>query len=172
MAGVYGVVAYTVGQRAGEIGLRMALGARSSDVLRLVLRQGVTLTAIGLAAGLTAAFAATRLLASMLFEVKATDARTYLGVATLLMLVSLVASYIPARRAVRVEFRLLPAAGVAWGRHVACGGLVGRLRSLTVTALLKSRQMPRLGKIVLWLLPSRDRQEAVCPAFLPAPHLL
>ncbi|MGO4881918.1 MAG: ABC transporter permease [Bryobacteraceae bacterium] len=103
MAGVYGVVAYTVGQRAGEIGLRMALGARSSDVLRLVLRQGVTLTAIGLAAGLTAAFAATRLLASMLFEVKATDARTYLGVATLLMLVSLVASYIPARRAVRVD---------------------------------------------------------------------
>jgi predicted permease len=103
MAGVYGVVAYTVGQRAGEIGLRMALGAGSSDVLRLILRQGMALTAIGLAVGLVAAVAATRVVASMLFEVKASDPATYIGVAGLLGVVSLAASYIPARRAARVD---------------------------------------------------------------------
>jgi ABC-type antimicrobial peptide transport system permease subunit len=96
-------MAYTVGQRAGEIGLRMALGARSSDVLRLVLRQGMVLTGIGLAIGLIAAVAATRLVSSMLFEVKATDPATYIGVAALLGAVSLAASYIPARRAARVD---------------------------------------------------------------------
>jgi len=103
MAGVYGVVAYTVGQRAGEIGLRMALGARTSDILRLILRRGMALTGIGLAAGLVAAVAATRLLSSMLFEVKASDPATYIGVAALLGAVSLAASYIPARRAARVD---------------------------------------------------------------------
>jgi ABC-type antimicrobial peptide transport system permease subunit len=103
MAGVYGVVAYTVGQRSSEIGLRMALGARSSDVLRLILRQGMVLTGIGLTVGLIAAIAATRLVASMLFEVKASDPATYIGVAALLGVVSLAASYIPARRAARVD---------------------------------------------------------------------
>jgi predicted permease len=103
MAGVYGVMAYTVGQRAGEIGLRMALGARSSDVLRLVLRQGMVLTGIGLAIGLIAAVAATRLVASMLFEVKASDPATYIAVAALIGVVSLAASYIPAARAARVD---------------------------------------------------------------------
>jgi ABC-type antimicrobial peptide transport system permease subunit len=103
MAGVYGVVAYTVGQRASEIGLRMALGASTRDVLRLILRQGIALTGIGLAIGLTAAVAATRLLASMLFEVKASDPATYIGVAVSLGVVSLAASYIPARRAARVD---------------------------------------------------------------------
>ena len=103
MAGVYGVVAYTVGQRANEIGLRMALGARTSDVLRLILRQAMALTGIGLAAGLIGAVAATRLVASMLFEVKASDPATYIGVAALLGVVSLAASYIPARRAARVD---------------------------------------------------------------------
>jgi len=103
MAGVYGVVAYTVGQRASEIGLRMALGARTSDVLRLILRQGMALTGIGLAVGLFAAVAATRLVASMLFEVKTSDPATYIGVAVLLGVVSLAASYIPARRAARVD---------------------------------------------------------------------
>jgi len=103
MAGVYGLVAYTVGQRAGEIGLRMALGASTGDVLRLILRQSMALTGIGLAAGLIAAVAATRVLASMLFEVKATDPATYIGVAALLGAVSLAASYIPARRAARVD---------------------------------------------------------------------
>jgi ABC-type lipoprotein release transport system permease subunit len=103
MAGVYGVVAYTVGQRASEIGLRMALGARTSDILRLILRQGLALTGIGLAVGLIAAVAATRLIASMLFAVKASDPATYIGVAALLGVVSLAASYIPARRAARVD---------------------------------------------------------------------
>src|SRR6202167_2090100 len=103
MAGVYGVVAYTVGQRASEIGLRMALGARTGDVLRLVLRQGMTLTGIGLVVGLIAALAATRLVASMLFEVKGIDPATYMGVALLIAAVSLAASYIPARRAARVD---------------------------------------------------------------------
>jgi putative ABC transport system permease protein len=103
MAGVYGVVAYTVGQRAGEIGLRMALGANTRDVLRLILRQGMALTGIGLAVGLIAAVAATRVIASMLFEVKASDPATYIGVAALLGLVSLAASYVPARRAARVD---------------------------------------------------------------------
>jgi ABC-type lipoprotein release transport system permease subunit len=103
MAGVYGVVAYTVSQRAGEIGLRMALGADTGDVLRLILRQGMALTGIGLAVGLVAAVAATRVVASMLFEVKASDPATYIGVALLLGMVSLAASYIPARRAARVD---------------------------------------------------------------------
>jgi|HubBroStandDraft_1064217.scaffolds.fasta_scaffold00260_24 putative ABC transport system permease protein len=103
MAGVYGVVAYTVGQRAGEIGLRMALGARTSDVLRLILRQGMALTGIGLVVGLMAAVAATRVLSSMLFEVKTSDPATYIGVAALLGAVSLAASYIPARRAARMD---------------------------------------------------------------------
>jgi len=103
MAGVYGVVAYTVGQRANEIGLRMALGANTADVLRLILRQGMALTGIGLAVGLVAAVAATRLVASMLFEVKPGDPATYAGVAALIAVVSLAASYIPARRAARVD---------------------------------------------------------------------
>jgi predicted permease len=103
MAGVYGVMAYTVGQRSSEIGLRMALGARTGDVLRLVLRQGMTLTGIGLAVGLIGAVAATRLVSSMLFEVKAGDPATFIGVAALLGAVSLAASYIPARRAARVD---------------------------------------------------------------------
>jgi putative ABC transport system permease protein len=103
MAGVYGVMAYVVGQRSSEIGLRMALGANSADVLRLVLRQGMTLAGIGLAIGLAGAVAATRLLTSMLFEVKPGDQWTYAGVAALLALVALAASYLPARRAARVD---------------------------------------------------------------------
>jgi putative ABC transport system permease protein len=103
MAGVYGVMSYVVGQRTGEIGLRMALGASPANLLGLVLRQGLTLTALGLAIGLAGAMAATSLLRSMLFGVKTTDPITYVGVALLLCLVAAVASYIPARRAVRVD---------------------------------------------------------------------
>ena len=103
MAGVYGVMAYAVGQRANEIGLRMALGAGAGDILRLILRQGMALTGVGLALGLIAAAIATRLVTSMLFEVKAGDPLTYAGVAVLLALVSLLASYLPARRATRVD---------------------------------------------------------------------
>jgi putative ABC transport system permease protein len=103
MAGVYGVMSYVVGQRANEIGLRMALGASPRDVLRLVLRQALLLTLVGIAIGLASAAAVTQFLASMLFGVKATDPLTYLAVVALLAFVALAASYIPARRAMRVD---------------------------------------------------------------------
>jgi hypothetical protein len=103
MAGVYGVMSYVVGQRSNEIGLRMALGASPSDVLRLVLRQALTLAGAGIVIGLAGAVVVTQLLASMLFGVKATDPMTYAGVVALLGIVALVASYIPARRAARVD---------------------------------------------------------------------
>ncbi|HYL77853.1 MAG TPA: ABC transporter permease [Bryobacteraceae bacterium] len=103
MAGVYGVMAYVVSQRSSEIGLRMAMGAGSGDVLRLVLGQGLTLAGIGLLVGLAGSVAATRLLNSVLFEVKPTDPLTYVAVATVLAVVALAASYIPARRATRVD---------------------------------------------------------------------
>ena len=103
MAGVYGVMAYVVGQRSNEIGLRMALGASPGTVMRLVLRQGLALAGIGLAIGLAGAVAATRLLTKMLFEVKPGDPVTYAGVVVLLGAVAMAASYIPARRATKVD---------------------------------------------------------------------
>jgi ABC-type antimicrobial peptide transport system permease subunit len=103
MAGVYGVMSYMVGQRSNEIGLRMALGASTRDVLRLVLGEGLTLAGIGLAIGLAAAFAASRLLGSLLFEVKPTDPVTYLAVAVILGVVALAACWVPAWRATRVD---------------------------------------------------------------------
>jgi putative ABC transport system permease protein len=103
MAGVYGVMSYVVGQRANEIGLRMALGANPGDVLRLVLRQASILTGIGIVVGLAGAAAVTQLLTSMLFGVKASDPLTYVAVVGLLAVVALVASYVPARRAMRVD---------------------------------------------------------------------
>ncbi len=103
MAGVYGVMAYQVGQRLKEIGLRIALGASSGDVLRLVLRQGMALAGVGLALGLIGGVAAARLLTSMLFEVKPGDPMTYVSVAVLLGGVALFACYLPARRAAKVD---------------------------------------------------------------------
>ncbi len=103
MAGVYGVMAYVVGQRLGEIGLRMALGASQGDVLGMVLKQGMTLAGAGVVLGLAGAIAATRLLTSFLFEVKPGDPLTYVAVAVLLAVVAMAASYIPARRATRVD---------------------------------------------------------------------
>ncbi|MDR3701309.1 MAG: ABC transporter permease [Candidatus Sulfopaludibacter sp.] len=103
MAGIYGVMGYVVGQRSNEIGLRMALGASQGSVLRLVLRQGLIYVALGLALGLAGALAATRLLTSMLFEVKPTDPVTYAAVAVLLAAAALVAGYVPARRASQVD---------------------------------------------------------------------
>ncbi|HEY7336071.1 MAG TPA: ABC transporter permease [Bryobacteraceae bacterium] len=103
MAGVYGVVSFMVNQRTPEIGLRIALGAGSRGVLKMVLLQGVRLVIAGLAVGLAGAFAASRLLGTMLFGVKPTDPLTYGAVAGLMALVALAASYIPARRAARVD---------------------------------------------------------------------
>jgi predicted permease len=101
--GIYGVVSYLVGRRTHEIGIRIALGANRSDVLRLVLGEGVKMALIGVAFGLAAAFALTRLMANMLFGVSTTDPLTFGSVAILLTLVSLAACYIPARRAMRVD---------------------------------------------------------------------
>jgi len=103
MAGVYGVMAYAVGQRSSEIGVRMALGASTGSVLRLILGQGLALAGIGLALGLAGAFASSRLLTTMLFHVKPTDPVVYVAVAILLGAVALVASYVPARRASRID---------------------------------------------------------------------
>jgi ABC-type antimicrobial peptide transport system permease subunit len=103
MAGVYGVMAYVVGQRSKEIGLRMALGASTGSVLRLVLGQGLVLTSLGLASGLAAAATCTRLLTSMLFRVQPNDPMVYLAVAVLVGMVALVASYVPARRASKID---------------------------------------------------------------------
>ena len=103
LAGVYGVMSYVVGQRSNEIGLRMALGASPRDVLRLILRQTLLLAGLGIVIGLAGAVAVTQLLTSMLFGVKATDPVTYAAVVALLVLAALAASYIPARRAMRVD---------------------------------------------------------------------
>jgi putative ABC transport system permease protein len=103
IAGVYGVNAYIVGQRSNEIGLRMAMGATPRQVLRMILRHGMGLAAMGMALGFLGSLAGTRLMRSMLFEVTPTDPVTYGGVAVLLGLVVLAASYLPARRAAKLD---------------------------------------------------------------------
>jgi predicted permease len=101
--GIYGVLSYVVGQRTQEIGIRMALGAQRGDVLRAFLRDGARMTVVGVAVGGIAALALTRLMASILFEVKPTDPLTFGGVAVLLCAIALLACYIPARRAASVD---------------------------------------------------------------------
>jgi putative ABC transport system permease protein len=101
--GIYGVLAQSVSQRTHEIGIRMALGAQTRDVLQLIVRQGMSLTVIGVVIGLAGAFGLTRLLGSLLFGVGATDPATFLWIAVLLASVSFFACYIPARRAARLD---------------------------------------------------------------------
>jgi putative ABC transport system permease protein len=103
LAGVYGVMAYVVGQRAKEIGVRMALGATARNVLWLMLGRGLKLTVIGLAAGILGAIAATRLVGGMLFEIAPYDLMTYAGVVAALGVLSILATYLPARRAMRID---------------------------------------------------------------------
>src|SRR5439155_11991265 len=101
--GIYGVTGYAVAQRTQEIGLRMALGAQTGDVLKLVLRNGMSLAFIGAAIGLAGAYALTRVMSSLLFEVVPTDLATFTIVSVGLIVVALLACFIPARRATRVD---------------------------------------------------------------------
>jgi len=101
--GIYGVVSYVVAQRTREIGVRMALGAESSQVTSMVVRQGMTVAGAGVVVGLVAALGLTRLMESLLFGIEATDPVTFGSVALALTLVALLASYLPAARAARVD---------------------------------------------------------------------
>ncbi len=101
--GIYGVMAYTVAQRTREIGIRVALGARPADVLGMVIRNGMTLVAIGSAIGTVGALAATRAASSLLYGISSTDAATYAGIAAVLAAVALLATVLPARRAMKVD---------------------------------------------------------------------
>jgi putative ABC transport system permease protein len=101
--GIYGVISYSVAQRTREIGIRIALGAQIRDVIKLILRQGLALALAGLAAGLLVSFFMTKLMSSLLFGVSATDPVTFGSVALILLFVALLACYIPARRAAKVD---------------------------------------------------------------------
>ena len=103
VAGIYGVLAYSVARRTREMGVRMALGANAGSVLRLVLGQSMTTTAVGVFLGLVGSFILMRSLQSMLYEVGAADPLTFTAVAALLFAVALLASYLPARRATKVD---------------------------------------------------------------------
>src|SRR5262249_7996908 len=101
--GIYGVMSYSVHQRNQEIGIRMALGAERHRMLAMVMREGLTMTGLGVALGLVLAYAVTRVLASLLFGIKASDPLPFGFAAALLTMVALVAAYVPARRATTVD---------------------------------------------------------------------
>jgi putative ABC transport system permease protein len=101
--GIYGVMSYSVAQQTRDIGIRMALGAQRSDVLKMTVMQGLKLVALGLVIGMAAAFMLTRVMASLLFGISATDPLTFVTIAVLLLAVAALASYIPALRATRVD---------------------------------------------------------------------
>jgi ABC-type antimicrobial peptide transport system permease subunit len=103
MVGIYGVIAYSVAERTQEMGIRIALGADNRDILRLVLGHGLILAAAGIAIGLAAAFALTRLMSSLLYHVSVTDPITFIAGPAVFAAVALLASYLPARRAMRVD---------------------------------------------------------------------
>ena len=101
--GIYGVMSYTVAQRTREIGIRMALGAPADNVMILIVREGLLLVSLGIVVGLAGSFALTRLLASSLYGVTASDPMTFVGISIFLAAVALFASYLPARRATKVD---------------------------------------------------------------------
>ena len=103
MSGIYGLMSYMAAQRTSEFGLRMALGAQRGDVMRLILRQTAGVTAIGIAVGLAASLLSTRVLSSILFEIQALDATTYIAVLATILVVALAAAAFPAWRATRVD---------------------------------------------------------------------
>jgi putative ABC transport system permease protein len=101
--GIGGILALTINQRVNEIGIRMALGAKPGDVLAMILRQGMTLVMVGLVIGLASAFALTRMMKTLLFQIEPTDPITFAGVSATLAMVALMACYVPARRALRID---------------------------------------------------------------------
>jgi putative ABC transport system permease protein len=101
--GIYGLIAYSVSHRTNEIGIRMAVGAQSRDVAKLVLKQAALHTILGMAIGLPGAFAVTRVLSGLLFQIKATDVTTYVVISVLLSAIAMLAGYVPARRAARID---------------------------------------------------------------------
>jgi ABC-type antimicrobial peptide transport system permease subunit len=103
LVGIYGVISYSVAQRTHELGIRRALGAQHADILRLIMGQGLGLAAAGIAIGIGGALALTQVMQSLLFHVNATDPATFGAIALLFLIVALAASYIPARRATRVD---------------------------------------------------------------------
>jgi putative ABC transport system permease protein len=103
VVGLYGVMSYSVAQRTNEIGIRLALGAQSRDVLLMIVKQGLSLIGLGILIGLAGAFALTRLIASLLFGVTAKDPFTFAAVVVLLAVVALLACYVPAWRATKVD---------------------------------------------------------------------
>jgi putative ABC transport system permease protein len=101
--GIYGVLSYMVGQRSKEIGVRMALGAQKVDVLSMILKDGARMTLVGIILGLAGAMALTRLMRTMLYGVSSTDPLTFISVAALLGAIAMLACYVPARRAMKVD---------------------------------------------------------------------